>query len=52
LRSSFERVAHAVGALFVSAQVAVEDALVEAYEVPAVVRSIMPRPLRSAVRAA
>ena len=39
-RPSFERVAHAVGALFVSAHVAVEDALVEAYEVPAAVRSI------------
>ena len=39
-RSSFERVAHAVGAVFVSAHVAVEDALVEAYEVPAAARSI------------
>ena len=39
-RSSFERVAHAVGALFVSAHAAVEDALVEAYEVPAAARSI------------
>ena len=39
-RSSFERVAHAVGALYVTAHVDIEDALVEAYEVPAEARSI------------
>lgn len=39
-RCSFERVAHAVGALHVAKHVAIEDALVEAYAVPALARSI------------
>lgn len=39
-RSSFERVAHAVGALYVPAHGDIEDALIEQYEVPAEARSI------------
>lgn len=39
-RSSFERIAHAVGALYVPAHVDIEDALIEAYEVPADARSV------------
>jgi hypothetical protein len=39
-RSSFERVAHEVGALYVEAHADIEDALIEAYEVPADARSI------------
>jgi hypothetical protein len=39
-RSSFERVTHAVGALYLPAHFAVEDAFIEAYEVPAEARSI------------
>jgi len=39
-RSSFERVAHAVGAVYVPVRADVEDALVEEYEVPAAARSI------------
>lgn len=39
-RSSFERVAHAVGALYVPAHVDIEDALIEAYEIPAEARSV------------
>jgi hypothetical protein len=39
-RSSFERVAHAVGALYVPAHVDIEDALIEAYEVPAEAKSV------------
>ena len=39
-RSSFERVAHAVGAVLVATHLAVEDALIEAYVVPAGARSV------------
>ncbi len=39
-RSSFERVAHAVGALYAPAHGDIEDALIEQYEVPAEARSI------------
>jgi hypothetical protein len=39
-RSSFERVAHAVGALYVPAHGDIEDALIEQYEVPAEARSV------------
>jgi hypothetical protein len=39
-RSSFERVAHAVGALYVLAHVEIEDALIEAYEIPAEASSV------------
>ena len=39
-RSSFERVGHAVGAVFVASHLAVEDALIEAYAVPAEARSV------------
>jgi hypothetical protein len=39
-RSSFERVAHAVGTLYVPAHVDIEDALIEAYEAPMEARSI------------
>lgn len=39
-RSSFERVAHAVGALYVPAHVDIEDTLIEAYEVPAAAKSV------------
>jgi hypothetical protein len=39
-RSSFERVAHAVGALYVPAHVDIEDTLIEAYEIPAQARAI------------
>ena len=39
-RSSFERVGHAVGALYVEAHDVVEVALIDAYEVPAEARSI------------
>lgn len=39
-RNSFERVAHVVGALAVADQQDIEDALIEAYEVPAQARSI------------
>jgi hypothetical protein len=39
-RSSFERVAHAVGALYVPAHGDIEDALIEQYQVPAEARSV------------
>lgn len=39
-RSSFERVAHAVGALYVPAHVEIEDALIEAYEIPTEAHSV------------
>jgi len=39
-RSSFERVAHVVGALAVADRQDIEDVLIEAYEVPAEARSI------------
>jgi hypothetical protein len=39
-RSSFERVAHAVGALYVPAHVHIEDALIEAYALPAEAASV------------
>lgn len=39
-RSSFERVAHSVGALYVPAHGDIEDALIEQYEVPAEARSV------------
>ena len=39
-RSSFERVAHLVGALAVADRQDIEDVLIDAYEVPAKVRSI------------
>ena len=39
-RCSFERVAHAVGALYVPAHGDIEDALIEQYEVPAEARSV------------
>lgn len=39
-RSSFERVAHLLGALAVAGQEDIEDALIEAYEVPAEARSV------------
>lgn len=39
-RSSFERVAHVVGALAVADHQDIEDALIEAYEVPAEARSV------------
>jgi len=39
-RSSFERVAHEVGALYVPAHVDIEDALIEAYEIPAEARAV------------
>jgi hypothetical protein len=39
-RCSFERVAHAVGELFVSQNVEVEDALIEAYQPLAEARSV------------
>lgn len=39
-RSSFERVTHAIGALYLPAHVGVEDSLIEGYEVPAEARSI------------
>ena len=39
-RSSFERVAHAVGALYVPAHGDIEDALIEQYEVPTEARSV------------
>ncbi len=39
-RSSFERVAHLVGALAVAAHQDIEDALIDAYEVPAEARSL------------
>jgi hypothetical protein len=39
-RSSFERVAHAVGALYVPAHVDIEDALIDAYEIPAEATSV------------
>jgi hypothetical protein len=39
-RCSFERVGHAVGELFVRQNVEIEDALIEAYELPAEARSV------------
>ena len=39
-RSSFERVAHAVGAVLVATHLTVEDALIEAYVVPAEARCV------------
>jgi hypothetical protein len=39
-RSSFERVAHAVGALYVPVHGDIEDALIEQYEVPGEARSV------------
>ncbi len=39
-RSSFERVAHAVGALYVPAHGDIEDALIEQYEIPTEARSV------------
>jgi hypothetical protein len=39
-RTSFEEVAHAVGALYAPRHVDIEDALIEAYRVPAEARSI------------
>jgi len=39
-RSSFERVAHAVGALYVPAHVDIEDALIEAYAIPTEARRV------------
>ena len=39
-RSSFERVAHEVGAQYVQRHVEVEDTLIEAYEVPEAARSV------------
>ena len=39
-RASFERVAHLVGALAVADRQDIEDALIDAYEIPAEVRSI------------
>ena len=39
-RCSFERVAHAVGALYVPAHGDIEDALIEEYEIPAAARSV------------
>jgi len=39
-RSSFERVAHAVGALYVPAHGDIEDALIEKYEIPREARSV------------
>jgi len=39
-RSSFERVAHAMGALYVPAHGDIEDALIEQYEIPAAARSV------------
>lgn len=39
-RSSFERVAHAVGAHYVAGHGDVEDALIEAYEIPEQARSV------------
>jgi len=39
-RASFERVAHLVGALAVADQQDIEDALIDAYEVPAEARSV------------
>ena len=39
-RSSFERVAHAVGALYVPSHGDIEDALIEQYEVPKQARSV------------
>ena len=39
-RTSFERVGHAVGALYRGASGHIEEALIEAYEVPPVARSV------------
>lgn len=39
-RCSFERVAHAVGTLYVGAHGDIEDALIEEYEIPAEARSV------------